>query len=147
MSDPFSRDKVTSVTPQHCLYFLIFLGPTDTLACQTCDLCVLKTWSHSCLDACLLSSGSLTWLKKPVQRRLRPCYALVLSHSVMSNSATPWTVALQAPLSMGFSRQEYWSRVAISYSRGSSPPRDQIHVLCLLHWQVESLPLRHLGRT
>ena len=32
----------------------------------------------------------------------------VLSHSVMSDSATPWTVALQAPLSMGFSRQEYW---------------------------------------
>ena len=24
---------------------------------------------------------------------------------------TPWTVACQAPLSMGFSRQEYWSRV------------------------------------
>ena len=23
--------------------------------------------------------------------------------------ATPWIVALQAPLSMGFSRQEYWS--------------------------------------
>ena len=23
--------------------------------------------------------------------------------------ATPWTVASQAPLSMGFSRQEYWS--------------------------------------
>ena len=22
---------------------------------------------------------------------------------------TPWTVAIQAPLSMGFSRQEYWS--------------------------------------
>ena len=22
---------------------------------------------------------------------------------------TPWTVALQVPLSMGFSRQEYWS--------------------------------------
>ena len=28
----------------------------------------------------------------------------------MSNSfATPWTVALQGPLSMGFPRQEYWS--------------------------------------
>ena len=24
---------------------------------------------------------------------------------------TPWTVALQTPLSMGFSRQEYWSRL------------------------------------
>ena len=31
--------------------------------------------------------------------------------------ATPWTVDYQAPLSMGFSRQEYWS--AISSSRGS----------------------------
>ena len=27
----------------------------------------------------------------------------------MYDSATPWTVARQAPLSMGFSRQEYWS--------------------------------------
>ena len=27
----------------------------------------------------------------------------------MHNSATPWTVAHQAPLSIGFSRQEYWS--------------------------------------
>ena len=31
-----------------------------------------------------------------------------VSRSVMSNS-TPSTVAYQAPLSMGFSRQEYWS--------------------------------------
>ena len=30
-----------------------------------------------------------------------------VSLSVMSNSETSWTVALQAPLSMGFSRQEY----------------------------------------
>jgi len=27
----------------------------------------------------------------------------------MSNSVTPWAVACQAPLSMGFSWQEYWS--------------------------------------
>ena len=25
--------------------------------------------------------------------------------------ATPWTVTCQAPLSMGFSKQEYWSRL------------------------------------
>ena len=31
------------------------------------------------------------------------------SRSVVSNSATPWIVACQAPPSMGFSRQEYWS--------------------------------------
>ena len=34
---------------------------------------------------------------------------LLLSHYVVSDSVTPWTVALQAPLSMGFSRQESWS--------------------------------------
>ena len=28
---------------------------------------------------------------------------------------TPWTVARQAPLSMGFSRQEYWSELPRSH--------------------------------
>ena len=32
----------------------------------------------------------------------------MLSCSVLSNSVTPWTVAHKAPLSVGFSRQEYW---------------------------------------
>ena len=32
-----------------------------------------------------------------------------VSHSVMSDSASPWTVAHRAPLSMRFSQQEYWS--------------------------------------
>ena len=40
------------------------------------------------------------------------------SHSVVSDSATPLTIACQAPLSMEFSKQEYWSGVAISFSRG-----------------------------
>ena len=35
---------------------------------------------------------------------------LLFSHKVASNSfATPWTLDHQAPLSMGFTRQEYWS--------------------------------------
>ena len=53
--------------------------------------------------------------------------------------ATLWTVAHQAPLSMGFSRQEdEW--VALSSSRESNPCH-----LHLLHWQVDSLPLSHQG--
>ena len=31
--------------------------------------------------------------------------------SHVQHCATPWTAACQAPLSMGFSRQEYWGRV------------------------------------
>jgi len=33
------------------------------------------------------------------------------THSVMSNSATLWTIAHQVPLSKEFSTQEYWSRL------------------------------------
>ena len=44
----------------------------------------------------------------------RVCYSedpacVRVSHSVVSNSVTPKTIALQAPLSMEFSRQECWS--------------------------------------
>ena len=58
---------------------------------------------------------------------------------------TPWTVAHQAPLSMGFPRQENeW--VAISSSRGSSRPRDWTHISWVsFHWQGDSLPLHHPG--
>ena len=44
--------------------------------------------------------------------QLRPLCSLKKgkrSRSVVSDSATPWTVAHQAPPSMEFSRQEYWS--------------------------------------
>ena len=41
---------------------------------------------------------------------------------------TPWTVARQASLSMGFSRQEYWSRLPAPSSRGSSRPRHQTRI-------------------
>ena len=46
--------------------------------------------------------------------------------------AAPWTVACQSPPSMAFSRQEYWSEwVAISFSRGSSRPRNWTRVSCI----------------
>ena len=50
----------------------------------------------------------------------------MLSHSVVSESAAPWTVTHQAPLSMGFSRQEYWKRLPFPPSeifptKGSNP--------------------------
>ena len=45
---------------------------------------------------------------------------VVSSLSCVRLSVTPWTVARQAPLSMGSPRQEYWKWVAISFCRGSS---------------------------
>ena len=42
--------------------------------------------------------------------------------------STPWTVACQAPLSMGFSRQEYWSGLPSPPPGESSQPRDLTQV-------------------
>ena len=59
--------------------------------------------------------------------------------------ATPGTVAPQAPLSMGFSRQGYWSGL-LSPPPGDLPhPQWNLRLLCLLHWQVGSLPLAPPG--
>ena len=41
----------------------------------------------------------------------------VKSLSRVRPSATPWTAAFQAPLSMGFSKQEYWSGVPLPSPR------------------------------
>ena len=58
---------------------------------------------------------------------------------------TPWTVARQAPLFMGFSRQEYWSGChfllqVIFLTQGLNPC-----LFCHLLWQADSLLLSHLG--
>ena len=34
----------------------------------------------------------------------------------MSDSATPWTAVFQAPVSKGFSRQEYWNGLPFPYT-------------------------------
>ena len=60
--------------------------------------------------------------------------------------ATLWTVTHQAPLFMGFSRQDYWTELpcpspGIFLTQGWNP-----HFLCLLQWQAGSLPLAPPGK-
>ena len=53
---------------------------------------------------------------------------------------TSWTVACQAPLSLGFPRQEYWNGLP------GPPPGDLPDAgiePSLLHLQADSLPLSH----
>ena len=45
--------------------------------------------------------------------------------------ATPWAVVCQAPLSMGFPRQEYWSGLPFYLPRRSCWPRVWTHVSCV----------------
>ena len=58
---------------------------------------------------------------------------------------TPWTVARQAPLSMGFPRQQHWSGCHFLLQGIFLTQRLNVHLLCFLHWQVDSLPLSHVG--
>ena len=56
----------------------------------------------------------------------------MLSHfSCVWLFVTPWTVALQAPLSMGFSRKEYWSELPFPLP-GYLPDPLKLHLLQLL---------------
>ena len=67
-----------------------------------------------------------------------------VSHSVMSNSAVPWTVACHAPLSMEFSRQEYWSRLPFPSPGDLPDPRIKPAPAAL---QADSLPSKPPGKT
>ena len=55
--------------------------------------------------------------------------------------ATLWIVACQAPLSIGFSRQEYWSGLPYPPPGDIFNPGIEPVSLTSLHWQVGSLPL------
>ena len=63
--------------------------------------------------------------------------SLLFSLSVVSDSATPWTVTHQVHLSMGFSRQEYWSGLPVPSPRDLSNSGMEPESPALL---VESLP-------
>ena len=56
---------------------------------------------------------------------------------------TPRTAAYQAPLSVGFSRKEYWNVGCHFLLQGIF--LTQGWNLHLLHWQEDSLPLSHQG--
>ena len=67
----------------------------------------------------------------------------VLSHVWLF--ATPWTVACQAPLSVEFSRQKYWSGSPFPSPGDLLRPRDWMK-LHLLHCRQSLYLLSHLGR-
>ena len=73
------------------------------------------------------------------------CVCMCVSRSVVSDSASPSMVTGQAPLSMGFSRQGYWSGLP-SPSPGDLPnpgmePRSPHCRWILNHWTTGEVPV------
>ena len=60
--------------------------------------------------------------------------------------ATPWTVACQPPLSLGFFRQEYWNGLPFPSPGDLSDPEIELMSSLSATLQVESLPAEPLGK-
>ena len=98
------------------------------------SMCKILQWPHTAQGKAwtLLRHSRLLQCLKP---EVLSCFSHVRFFVIL------WTVACQAPLSMGFSNQEYENGFPCT------PPRDlpnlgiDLCLLCLLHWQADSLRL------
>ena len=89
---------------------------------------VTLIWNHSHLESLRFCGGALLHDGRNIYRYKS---VHVQSLSCVWLFVTPWTVAHQAPpLSMGFPRLEYQSKLPFP-SRGSSQPRDRTCISCL----------------
>ena len=98
-------------------------------------LCLVETYTYTYSHNLVITSSEEL-----------PDYSVQLScaFSHVRLFTTPWIMAHQVPLSVGFGCQEY-SNTAISSSRGSSQPRGRSHISSLLHFRQILYPLSHLG--
>ena len=80
-----------------------------------------------CIYSVVLVSG-VAQSDSVVHRHRRAC---ARSLSCIQLFATPWTVARQAPLSMGILQARILEWVVMPSSKGSSQPKDQTQVSCI----------------
>ena len=72
-------------------------------------------------------------------------YVLLGHFSLVQLFVTPWAVAHQAPLSVGFSRQEYWSGLPCCLLEDRPNPGIKLHLLHLPHCRRILYPVSHFG--
>ena len=139
------------IFPVRCFSGSVFLSLTVSLPCSV-SLSVFLPVSFSIWMSLSQSLSLVLPLITPsflLCALVMPSYwhACVLSHiSSIRLCATSWTVARQAPLSVEFSRQDYWSGCH-SFLQGIFPTQGlNLCLSRLLHWQVGSLPLAPPGK-
>ena len=97
------------------------------------SLVCCSPWGHKESDM----TKQVNWTELNAEcQRIEVCACMLYGFSRVRLFATPWTVACQAPLPMGFSRQEYWRGChgllqGIFPTQGSNP-----RLLCLLHYRL-----------
>ena len=121
-------------------YSGLFTCLIPTLHCLTCYRFTagLQIWGVHPLNLFFLITVILAFCESFIAVAVQ-----LLSHVWLC--VTPWTVARQASLSMGFSRQECWSALPLFTPRESSQPRDRTSVSCIgreipYHWAAGVFP-------
>ena len=103
-----------------------------------------KKVNWSCGINCSMLWSDLSWWNRTDPQNLAfGAQSEVKSHSRVRLFATPWTVAYQAPLSMEFSRQEYWS--GLPFPSPGDPPHPGIEPRSPA-LQVDTLPFEQPGK-
>ena len=110
---------VTSLTVTRTVSFVLFCVLCRKSGGHNRWLCIKR--EKFCLFLMLTERKTTTTKKK------HRATQYVCSQS-WQNSVTPWTLAHQAPLSVGILQARILKWVAISFSRGYSQPRDQTQV-------------------
>ena len=113
-------------------------GPVVRVQCFHCSMTLIPSQGTKTLHATQHGEKKECYCGKCFESGSISC-------SVISDSATPWTVAHQDPPSMEFSRQEYRSSLPLSTLGIFLTQGSNLHFLHPLHWQVVSSPLCHLG--
>ena len=134
-SSPFALFKLES------LFLLLNVKVVYVVSALNPYIIYIKIWNVN-IFSCPIGVILHLWLCRLVC--VCVCVCTLLLFSCVWLFATPWTIVFQAPLSMEFSRQGYWSGLpfpptGIFLTHRSNP--------CFLHWQADSLPLSHLGST
>ena len=91
------RQLTTVPTTSHHHICVLFLQIT-----------ILST-TDSSKDAVVHASGNIFSSRNKAEKHKNSCFVQVKVAQPCPTLVTPWTAACQAPLYMGFSRQEYWS--------------------------------------
>ena len=99
---------------------------------------ILANWIQNTLE------GTYSMINGIYSRNARIVHACMLGLLVCLTLCDPMGYGPTGSSSVhGICQPRILEQVAISYSRGSSQPRESS--LCLLHWPTNSLPLSYLG--
>ena len=120
-----------------CSLLSFFLGPS--LSFLSIFLITINCWKGALAGP---PASDLTMIPLPPSSA---CCMLSCFNQVRLFEA-PWTVAHQAPQSMGFSRQEYWVGCHSLLQEIFPTQGSNLHLLRLLHCQGGSLPLATPGK-